>query len=157
ECVTRSCTKQLGACAADATCSRAATCMGACSDPGCVMTQCAGAYRPRNDRLVALVDCAKESCTEPCEIGSSWRCIGKYDWPTPAAEPFSLPFELTLFQDNSPLTKMAVRACAGGTDCLGPNLLGSTMTTDDSQHGTIQVKPLTGLSRPYFPESWDLR
>jgi hypothetical protein len=135
-CIEDACRLEVDACSADNACSAPAACMARCQsrnqqagDPACVIMECAGASLPTNGALLDLSACAKSACSDQCQIGRSWACSGKYDWPRVPATPFVAAYQIGIFDSLEHFGDRTVRlcdrrsplpACEGTTCCLWP-------------------------------------
>jgi hypothetical protein len=165
-CIERDCAPEVDACASERDCADTAACMGRCSDPACVYMKCRGAEIPAAESgLGLLTACATNSCMEPCEIGTSWSCAGKYDWPAPPSEPFDVSFSIDIWNDSwdpSPhligarvglCNDSALRSPNVPTVCPASDWLAPESTTDDEGRVTLHVTPVPGVRGPTVPQS----
>jgi hypothetical protein len=159
-CIARACAPQARACAVDAACGSAAACMSTCSDPGCLLSKCRGAFQPpAGSRLGLLSDCATTGCLEECSIGKSWGCSGKYSWPPIPNAPFNYSMAFDLFNTPDALAGAPVSICDYGAECLPrPSPAYTQSTGMTGQDGSVQllVKPVAGASGLTLP-SWFLQ
>ena len=157
ECVRSACLAEVSACSSDSACADAALCMGSCTiepshstDPACVVTKCRSVSEPVG-RFRDLTNCAIAGCREPCAIGKSWGCSGKYNWPR-ATKPFDLSYKLYLFSTSNPFTSARAVLCdrlSPVADCRAnsppePYLIGEDVS-DAAGVINLRVEPNTSL------------
>jgi hypothetical protein len=91
-------------------------------------------------------------CSDPCQIGENWECLGRFQWPLSPDMGLQLTLSLATFLSGAPVAGAAVTMCAPSmndysdasadgatTGCADPVTSG---TTDDAGAVTFFYAPL---------------
>lgn len=85
-----------------------------------------------------MVQCIVDQCDESCR--ARWGCVGKYVWPNPP-NAYNVVVRIVDPLSNQGVKDVSVSACQGvDPGCAVGGGLGSSGTTDDTGHVTLQLQ-----------------
>jgi hypothetical protein len=165
-CIAAQCCTSAQACAESAQCSSAVECARSQSTPD-ALYGCEVVRYPGGAALYStLATCVQENCTEACEVGSDWSCVGEVSWPQPTSD--SITGTLTIVDvasQSQTLPGLSVTACfsvdlecqspvspAVTTDANGQAVITVPTTNQGGQVGFVGYLKITDPTGTYLPE-----
>lgn len=147
------CGDPIAACIADGTCERAySTCMGDVSrmNPAGVQ-RCFYGFDGKQPS--DAVEACTFTCLAECAFGTSWQCVGKYEWDRPAlgvdGATFQFPISEATFAKGAPAVGVVVDACGVAVDHCEP-LVTNTVDATGVPSARIPFNNFAGGFGGYF-------
>lgn len=153
DCMSERCWGATKGCGDDAGCAGEVSCDASCRAPSCLATcwnppgggsgACVddGTTYPYNEASDDYWDCLWDECEEACGMGSTWACVGDYDWPAPdvqGVDSVAITYHAVDFiNPGKGVEGATVSACErADVDCAAPV---ATATTDADGYACMDL------------------